>query len=81
MMAIYHLFGDPALRVAKGRDVPGTGGSGGTAGTDEGGSGFAGLATDGCSVGWSGPQANGVTLLLLSVLALAWRRRRHRRQA
>jgi len=81
MMAIYHLFGDPALRVAKGSDVPGTGGPGGSAGTDGSGSGLAGSGTDGCSVGWSGHQANGVTLLLLGVLALAWRRRPHQRQA
>jgi len=31
---IYHLFGDPALQVAKRLDAPGTGGSGGIGGTD-----------------------------------------------
>jgi hypothetical protein len=81
MIAIYHLFGDPALRVAKGSDVPGTGGSGGSAGTDGNGSGLAGSDTDGCSVGWSGQHANGATLLLFGILALAWRRRPRRRRA
>ena len=63
MMAIYHLFGDPALRVVKSDDPAGSDGSGG----DDAGR---------CSVGWSGRRTNVSLLLLLSGLALAWRRRR-----
>ncbi|MGB7478330.1 MAG: C25 family cysteine peptidase [Polyangiales bacterium] len=86
MISIYHLFGDPALRVTKGGDpgtagVGGDGGAGGSAGaggfggdsgTDGGGGGGSG-----CSVGWPMPSTSSVPLLLLlSAVALAWRRRR-----
>lgn len=86
MMEIYHLLGDPALRVVKADDAPGAGGSGGTAGM--GGSGnHAGsggspnlpgddLGIAGCSVGWSRPDAGGPLLLMLGAFALARRRRR-----
>ncbi|MGB8330579.1 MAG: C25 family cysteine peptidase [Polyangiales bacterium] len=80
MMEIYHLFGDPALRVAKASDPPGTGGSGGSDGT--GGSGGSsnlpgdGLTLAGCSVSGSRPDTYGPFLLVLAALALAWRRRR-----
>jgi MYXO-CTERM domain-containing protein len=91
MIEIYHLFGDPALRVVKADDVPGTGGSGGAAGA--GGSGGSpgnggnggpslpgdGLTLAGCSVGSSRPDASGAQLLMLVGLALLWRRRRSSR--
>jgi hypothetical protein len=86
MISIYHLFGDPALRVTK-ADEPGTGGAGGDggAGGSTGASGVGGdSGTDGgggggsgCSVGWPMPSTSSVPLLLLlSTVALAWRRRR-----
>ena len=88
MISIYHLFGDPALRVSQGGD-PGTGGAGGNGrrrrrrrrsgrrrrrgGTDGSGGGGSG-----CSVGWPMPSTSSVPLLmLLGTIALAWRRRRH----
>ncbi|MGB3050138.1 MAG: C25 family cysteine peptidase, partial [Polyangiales bacterium] len=82
MISIYHLFGDPALRVAK-ADDPGTGGAGGDGGA-AGSAGTGGVGGDGgtdagggrCSVGWTRPSASIPLLLLLSTLALAWRRRR-----
>jgi len=81
MVSIYHLFGDPALRVTKADDpgaggaggdggAGGTAGAGGDAGTEGGGGG------SGCSVGWSMPSTSVPVLLLLSTVALAWRRRR-----
>ena len=94
MISIYHLFGDPALRVAK-ADDPGTGGAGGDGGaggsagaggdggTEGGGGGSGGDGGtegggdgSGCSVGWSMPSTSVPLLLLLSAVALAWRRRR-----
>jgi MYXO-CTERM domain-containing protein len=73
MISIYHLFGDPALRVTKGGD-PGTGGAGGDGGAGGGTDGGGGF---GCSVGWSMPSsASAPLLLLLGAIALAWRRRR-----
>ncbi len=81
MISIYHLFGDPALRVAK-ADDPGTGGAGG----DGGAGGSAGFSGDGgteggdggsgCSVGWWMPNTSVPLLVLLSTVALARRRRR-----
>jgi hypothetical protein len=83
MMAIYHLFGDPALRVAKSDDPGGSGGSGGNGGSDGsagtgggGDSGFAGFTTAGCSVRWSASNPNLALVLLLGFVAVAWRRRR-----
>ncbi len=86
MISIYHLFGDPALRVTK-ADEPGTGGAGGDGGTG-GITGASGVGGDsgtvggggggsGCSVGWPVPSTSSVPLLLLlGTVALAWRRRR-----
>ena len=48
----------------------GDGGAGGSGGDDGGGGG------GGCSVGWPRPSTNVPMLVLLSILALAWRRRR-----
>ena len=80
MISIYHLFGDPALRVTK-ADEPGTGGAGGDGGAGgsagAGGVGVDGGGGSGCSVGWPMPRTSSVPLLvLLSTVALAWRRRR-----
>lgn len=87
MISIYHLFGDPALRVSKGGGgsggsggSAGSGGSGGSAGSggSEGDDGYAGFRTASrCSAGWS--PANGdlpVMLLLFGAVALLWRRTR-----
>ena len=88
MIEIYHLFGDPALRVAKADDPPGTGGSGGTAGAGGSGggsgtggssSGNDGLITAGCAVGSSRPDAPGALLLLIGTVALLLRRRNRKR--
>jgi hypothetical protein len=93
MISIYHLFGDPALRVTKGGDsgtggAGGDGGAGGSAGAggvggdggtggDGGGTGGDGGGGSGCSVGWPMPSTSSFPLLLLlSTVALAWRRRR-----
>jgi hypothetical protein len=83
MITIYHLFGDPALRVTKG-DEQGTGGAGGDggaggsagAGGGDGGTDGGGGSGSGCSVGWSMPSTSVPLLVLLSTVALAWRRRR-----
>ena len=85
MISIYHLFGDPALRVTKGGDpgtggVGGDGGAGGSAGAGgfggDGGTDDGGGGGSGCSVGWPMPSTSSVPLLLLlSAVALAWRRR------
>jgi len=86
VIAIYHLFGDPALRVTK-ADEPGTGGAGGDGGAGgsagaggvggDGGTDGGGGGGSGCSVGWPMPSTSSVPLLvLLSTVALAWRRRR-----
>ena len=91
MIEIYHLFGDPALRVVKADDVPGTGGSGGAAGAggsggssgNDGGGGPSlpgdGLTLAGCSVGSSRSETSDAPLLMLVGLALLWRRRRSSR--
>jgi MYXO-CTERM domain-containing protein len=78
MIEMYHLFGDPALRVAKKDDSAGTGGSGGAPST--GGSGGSSLPDDrlitaGCTVGSPQPDASGALLLLLATLALLFRKR------
>jgi len=83
MISIYHLFGDPALRVTKGGG-PGTGGVGGDGSVGGvGGVGSSGLGNggvgggSGCSVGWAIPSSSSVAFfVLLSAVALAWRRRR-----
>jgi hypothetical protein len=87
MIEIYHLFGDPALRVLKAEDLPGTGGSagaGGTGGTSgSGGSSPAngGLALAGCTVGWFGHDAPGAWFLLIGALALLLRKRNAKRRS
>jgi hypothetical protein len=82
MIEIYHLFGDPALRVAKSDDPGGSGGSPGTAGSGgeprPGGS--AGSRDDdpstaGCSVGSAAHRLPSTWLFTLSVLALLLRKR------
>jgi hypothetical protein len=86
MISIYHLFGDPALRVTK-ADDPGTGGAGGDGGAGgstgaggvggDGGTDGGGGGGSGCSVGWPMPNTSSAPLLLLlGAVALAWRRRR-----
>lgn len=75
MMAIYHLFGDPALRVAKVSDTGGTGGSPGVGGS--GGNG--GIGNDVVMAGCNVRPMSGNTpaaLLFIGTLALVWRRRR-----
>ncbi|MBT8469325.1 MAG: hypothetical protein KJN97_11310, partial [Deltaproteobacteria bacterium] len=80
MISMYHLFGDPALRVTKGGD-PGTGGAGGDGGAaggvgGDGSTDVGGGGGSGCSVGWPMPSTSSVPLLLLlGAVALAWRRR------
>ncbi|MBT8468637.1 MAG: hypothetical protein KJN97_07790, partial [Deltaproteobacteria bacterium] len=70
VISIYHLFGDPALRVTK-ADEPGTGGAGGDGVEGDGGGG------SGCSVGHPIAGTSSVPLfVLLGAAALAWRRRR-----
>ncbi|MDH3727480.1 MAG: C25 family cysteine peptidase, partial [Myxococcales bacterium] len=72
MIEIYHLFGDPALRVAKGAAPPdgaGNDGGGPQPPIDQ-------LTEGGCSVGWTNSNTAGATLLLIG-LALLIRRRRH----
>jgi len=89
MITIYHLFGDPALRVTKGGEqgtggAGGDGGAGGSAGAGgnagaggaDGGTDGGGGSGSGCSVGWSMPSTSVPLLVLLSTVALAWRRRR-----
>ena len=87
MIEIYHLLGDPALRVVKADDSTGPGGSGGTPGTGgnfgSGGSGLTndGLTTAGCTVGWSGHDSPGTLLLLIGALALLLRKRNAKRRS
>ncbi|MDH3843776.1 MAG: C25 family cysteine peptidase, partial [Myxococcales bacterium] len=72
MVEIYHLLGDPALRVAKGAAPPdgaGNDGDGPQPPIDQ-------LTEGGCSVGWTNRNTAGATLLLIG-LALLIRRRRH----
>ncbi len=74
MPAIYHLFGDPALRVSKARDASGPGGPGdpnvpGDGPGADGGSG-------GCAVGPASSPSASTWLLLLLALALGFVRRR-----
>ncbi len=78
---LYHLFGDPALRVAKVDDSPGTGGTGGagpggSAGTGAtgGGTGSNG-GTGGCAAAGSMPSS-GLGLVGLALALLGLRRRR-----
>lgn len=80
MISIYHLFGDPALRVTK-EEASGAGGAGGDSGTA--GSGGSNGITDGgggsgcAAIGRPRPGASSVPiLLLLGIGALVWRRRR-----
>ncbi len=77
MIAVYHLFGDPALRVVKADEPGGTGGSGGDGGTagDGGSAGEGGTAGDGGGGGGGGCSWAPLSLML-SILGLAWRRRR-----
>ncbi len=89
MIEIYHLLGDPALRVTKASDSPGTGGSGGTPGTGgtagslgSGGTGVSGAPSNGsggCTIGWTGDDAPGALLLLSGVLAVLLRKRNAKR--
>ena len=75
MMAIYHLFGDPALRVAKVSDTGGTGGSPGVGGSGGNGGVGSGVVMAGCNVrpvSGNTPAA----LLFIGTLALVLRRRR-----
>lgn len=86
MFELYHLFGDPALRMNKQADIPGTGGSGGNGGS--GGSGGTtpgtggtvtpspGLVMAGCST--SRDASSGSLIALLGLAAFALRRRRPR---
>jgi MYXO-CTERM domain-containing protein len=87
MIEIYHLFGDPALRIAKSDGSGGTGGSGGSAGSagsagNAGTGGTAGsgvdrgLTTAGCAVAASKRAPTGMLLALLGLGAFALRRRR-----
>ena len=89
MIEIYHLFGDPALRIAKSDGSGGTGGAGGSAAAGSagsagnagtggaGGSGVdRGLTTAGCAVAASERAPAGMLLALLGLSAFALRRRR-----
>jgi Ca2+-binding RTX toxin-like protein len=89
MIEIYHLFGDPALRVAKSDDGGGNGGSGGSAGSGGSGGTAGSGGTPGvnpgfrtasrCSVGWSQTgESLPLILLLVGAAALGWRRRSRR---
>jgi len=83
MIEMYHLFGDPALRVAKKDDSAGTGGSGGAPGT--GGSGGYSLPDDrlttaGCTVGSPRPDTSAALLLLVAAGALLFRKRKRNRK-
>jgi len=75
MVEMYHLFGDPALRVAKGGAPPD--GAGGTGGNDGGNAQPPAdpLTSGGCAIGWTSQSTGGAALLLLG-LALIIRRRR-----
>ena len=74
MVEMYHLLGDPALRVAKGAAPPdGAGNDGGNTQPP-----IDPLTEGGCSVGWTNSNTGGATLLLIG-LALLVRHRRHRR--
>ena len=71
MIGIYHMFGDPALRVVESEDPGGPNDP-----TDPASTGFDSGGAGSCSVDWSRPSTEVPFLFLLSVLALAWRRRR-----
>ncbi|MBT8483542.1 MAG: hypothetical protein HKP36_18375 [Myxococcales bacterium] len=78
MISIYHLFGDPALRVTK-EDASGAGGTGGDGGAagSAGSNGITDGGGSGCAIGRPRPGASSVPiLLLLGIGALVWRRRR-----
>jgi Ca2+-binding RTX toxin-like protein len=81
MITAYHLFGDPALRVVKQGDLPGTGGVGGAAGSG-GGSGGTVPPTEesgssGCGVRpVSSAPFGAIGVALLSLVLVARRRRR-----
>ncbi|MEM7137399.1 MAG: C25 family cysteine peptidase [Myxococcota bacterium] len=84
MIRVYHLFGDPALRVAKGADpLPGTGGTAGVGtGGNGGGNGFPADPSDlgggGCAAGGSGHAPLTTVILALLALVLLQRRRDQR---
>jgi Ca2+-binding RTX toxin-like protein len=78
---IYHLLGDPALRVVKADDSTGPGGSGGAPGTGGAGSPNDGLTTAGCTVGWSGHDAPVTLFLVIGALALLLRKRNAKRRS
>ncbi len=69
MIEIYHLLGDPALRVAKGADGGGNDGGSTQPPIDP-------LTEGGCSVGWTNRNTGGATLLLIGLALLIRRRRR-----
>lgn len=83
MIEMYHLLGDPALRVVK---ANGPGGSGGTPGAGGAGghSGNAGAGSSdgggGCAVGWSSRDASSTWLLLLGAVAVLVRKRNVKRR-
>jgi MYXO-CTERM domain-containing protein len=81
MPAIYHLFGDPALRVSKARDSGGPEGPGNpdpdTPGNGPGRTDSpAGQGSGGCSTGAQGTGSSLFACLLLAAVALYRRRRR-----
>jgi MYXO-CTERM domain-containing protein len=87
---IYHLLGDPALRVAKADESAGTGGQSGTPGTGgasgspgNGGPGLPsdGLTTAGCSVGSSRHDAPVLWFMLIGAVALLLRKRNAKRRS
>jgi Ca2+-binding RTX toxin-like protein len=82
MIEMYHLLGDPALRVVKANGSTGPGGSGGTPGAG-GHSGNVGAGSSdgggGCSVRWSQRDASSTWLLLLCALAVLVRKRNVKR--
>ena len=87
MATVYHLFGDPALRVNK-AGTPGTGGTGGVPGDggSDGSGGSGGVTANpggggGCSVGAHGGGFGDGPLGLFALLgvAVAYRRLRRRR--
>lgn len=77
MIGIYHLLGDPALRLTKGAD-PGTGGSGGSAGGSGGIGGGVTGGSGGC-VASAASSTGGLAFGVLALLGTAIVRRRRRR--
>lgn len=84
MITAYHLFGDPALRVVKQDELPGTGGAGGNgaAGGSPGTGGTGGTApptdgsgSSGCAVSPMGSAPFGAIALVLLTLGVVARRR------